>query len=156
MNQPVEPWLALLGPLPDGVLPGNAPVEREGIAPDPSSPIRGWRALTMEVGTGGKNYRIVHVVVDDSGLLLSASDHVVRRSNPSSPGGEIEQFSIGGRFEVDGTFNGTCWHVAGVEGENEGPDWRHTPRTPTVDEIAALRVVVGEMLRRDNGRPSVQ
>ena len=71
------------------------------------SPIHGWNALTMEIGMGQRTYRIVHVLVDAEGTLLSASDHVVFRGEASSgTGGEIEQFNIGGRFETDGVFNG--------------------------------------------------
>jgi hypothetical protein len=119
------------------------------------SPIHGWNGLTFEIGTGQKNYRIVHVLVDAEGSLLSGSDHVVFRGETrSGTAGKIEQFNIGGRFEIDGTFNGTWWHIHGPEPvADEEPNWTYTSRKPTAEEITALRRLVLQVLER-GGFPS--
>ena len=148
MKRPSEPWLSLLGPLPVEAVPRVSPIGRGEMPQDPTSPIHGWKDLIVEIGTGDQCYRIVHVLVDADGGLLSGSDHIVYRSE-TGPGGESEQFSIGGRFEPDGTFNGTRWHVVGPEPiDDDQPNWNYTPRKPTAEEIAALRELVGEVLKR--------
>jgi hypothetical protein len=61
----------------------------------------------------------------------------------------MRQESIGGRFETDGTFNGTRWDVEGPEpADDEAPDWRMTPRPPTAAEAAALTAIANELVRR--------
>jgi hypothetical protein len=119
------------------------------------SPIHGWNGLTFEIGTGPKNYRIVHVLVDAEGSLLSGSDHVVFRSETSSgTAGEIEQFNIGGRFEIDGTFNGTWWHIQGPElAGDEQPNWTYTSRKPSSEEITTFRQLIDDVLERGGIHP---
>ena len=145
----------LLGPLPEGLPPRVTPVGEA--SPDPDSPVRGWKSLLVEVGAGGMSYRIVQVLIDAGGSVLSASDHVLyRRKASESPLMEIEQHSIGGRFETDGGFRGTCWQVEGVEPEEgKDPDWKYTPRPPSEQEVTGLRAVVAEVLFRheSNGHP---
>ena len=79
---------------------------------------------------------------------ISASDMVFYRTGPA----EIRQESVGGRFEADGSFRGTRWLTAGPEpADDEPPDWESTPSEPSAADIAALRALVDEMLRRASG-----
>jgi hypothetical protein len=99
----------------------------------------------------------VHVLVDGEGRPLSASDHVLFRSagRDGSDRPWLRQENIGGRFEPDGSFRGTCWLTEGPEpADDEAPQWTAVPRAPTDDEIARLRTLVEEMCRRnpDGGR----
>ncbi len=93
---------------------------------------------------------MVTVLLDAAGQLLSASDHVHFREPPAgqSPA-RIRQESIGGRFEADGAFRGTCWLVTGPEPvDDEPPRWEMTPRQPRPEEVERLRGLTAELLRR--------
>jgi hypothetical protein len=121
-----------------------------------SAEIAGWSSVALELSAGAAGLRIVQVLVDQQGQPLSASDHVLYRSTPpndrSAPA-HIEQESIGGRIEPDGSFRGTCWRVVGPEpAEGEEPQWTMAPRAPTDEEIATLRILVAELLRRPTPR----
>ncbi len=143
------PWHALLAPLPAEALPRRRPVASpELVASGAAAAIAGWEGLLVELTAGEAGLRMIQVLVDAEGRLLSASDHVLFRSAASDPV-LIRQESIGGRFEPDGTFGGTHWVVEGPEpGEEEEPRWAMTPRPPTDAEIAGLRSLVAEVLRR--------
>jgi hypothetical protein len=80
--------------------------------------------------------------------------HVLFRRGLTGRSGEnasdTRQESIGGRFEGDGTFRGTCWLVTGSEpAEGEEPQWEMTPRAPESAEVAALRALVRDLLDRE-------
>jgi hypothetical protein len=142
------PWHALLAPLPADATPRASPVAPPSVQ---AEAIAGWISLVLELSAGPAGLRIVHVLVDAAGRPLSASDHVLFRSEPMLPGEatRMRQESIGGRFEDDGSFRGTCWLVSGPEPVDEGvPDWDMAPRTPTESEVEKLKALVGEMLRR--------
>lgn len=148
-------WLAPLAPLPLGVSPKRRPVipaelaaTAEGVA------LAGWTSVVLELGAGVDGHRVVHVVLDESGMPISASDHVLFAGTPAQradePGSSIRQESIGGRFEADGTFRGTCWLVTGPEpAEGEEPRWDMTPRVPEPAEVTALRALVKDLLDRE-------
>jgi hypothetical protein len=89
----------------------------------------------------------VLVVVDTTGSAISASDAIFRYVD-----GEPRQVfheTIGGRFEADGRFLGTHWTSVGPDGGDEGEAALASTRSaPTADEVAALRALVDEMLRR--------
>jgi hypothetical protein len=145
-----RPWHALLAPLPPGVAPRSAALVTPG-ALDDTAPIAGWESLILELSAGPAGLRILQVLLDAQGRPLSASDHVLYRSDPSDHHTQvlIRQESIGGRFELDGTFRGTCWLVTGPEpGDEEAPQWEMTPRGPTPEEVAALRGLAEELVRR--------
>ena len=94
---------------------------------------------------------MVQVLLDGDGRALSASDHVLFRSPSRDDSGRpwMRQENIGGRFESDGSFRGTCWQVEGPEpAEDEPPRWTANPRAPTPEEIAGLAALVEEMRRR--------
>ncbi len=113
------------------------------------NPRPSWHALFAPLAAdGGTAMRVVHVVLDGDGRPISASDMVFYRTGPA----EIRQESVGGRFEADGSFRGTRWLTAGPEpADDEPPDWESTPSEPSAADIAALRALVDEMLRRASG-----
>jgi hypothetical protein len=146
--QPHTPWHALLAPLPPDATPRTSPVAPASV---PAEAIAGWISLVLELSAGPAGVRIIHVLLDAGGRPLSASDHVLFRSEPVLPGerAPMRQESIGGRFEDDGSFRGTCWLVTGLESVDDAmPDWEMAPRTPTESEVTELKALVGEMLRR--------
>jgi len=151
-----RPWHALLAPLPQSVVPRVSPLVPSEPAPSASpSAIAGWESLVLELSAEAAGVRIVQVLLDADGRLLSASDHVLFRFPPTihdpvgGPAVLMRQESIGGRFEVNGDFRGTCWLVTGPEPlEEEAPQWEMTPREPTPEEVAALRTLVAEVMRR--------
>jgi hypothetical protein len=161
VSEPSAPWHQVLGPLPPGLIPRAAPaLSRDEPAPPDQAALAGWQTLTLEI-SGSDGLRIVLVLVDDSGTALSASDHVAYRRavgprGEGDPAGnasmyQLEQISIGGRFEPDGSFRGTWWHAVGAEPiAGEEPTLEFTPRTPTPEEIAGLRTIVREVQRRYN------
>jgi hypothetical protein len=116
-----------------------------------SSAIAGWVSLVLELSAGAAGLRIVQVLLDGSGQPLSASDHVLFRSEPAGPRDAvpIRQESIGGRFEPDGSFRGTFWLMTGAEHVDKSePEWEMTPREPTPAEVSGLKALVAELMRR--------
>ena len=148
MNQRPS-WHALLAPLPADAVPRRQPVASPEVLATPAgAAIAGWEQLVLDLSAGGTAMRVVHVVLDGDGRPISASDMVFYRTVPA----EIRQESVGGRFEADGSFRGTRWLTAGPEpADDEPPDWESTPSEPSAADIAALRALVDEMLRRASG-----
>jgi hypothetical protein len=122
------------------------------LEPAAAEAVAGWSSLVLDLTAGMKGLRVVHVLVDAEGRPLSASDHVLFRSAGRDGGDRpwIRQENIGGRFERDGSFRGTCWLTEGPEpADDEPPQWTAVPRAPTVEEIAGLRALVDDVCRRD-------
>jgi hypothetical protein len=113
--------------------------------------IAGWEQLTLHLSAGQAGLRILLVVLDASARPVAASDHVLFWSPgqyPSAPR-RIRQESLSGRLEMDGTFRGTHWLVAGPEPENDDPpQWDSTSRQPTAAESAALLALVHQLVAR--------
>jgi len=106
----------------------------------------------LELSAGSAGLRILLVLLDADGRLLSASDHVLFRSEAEGRPVQIRQESIGGRFESNGDFRGTFWLVTGPEpAAEEEPQWEMSPREPTTDEVEALRKLVAEIIGRRIG-----
>jgi hypothetical protein len=149
-------WHTLLGPLPPDAIPQRKPVASpEVLAKPEGAAIAGWENLLLYLSAGAAGLRVLQVLLDADGRALSASDHVLFRAEAADgvAPAEMRQESIGGRFEDDGTFRGTYWHVSGPEPvDDEEPKWEMVPREPTPEEIAALRELVAELLRRQPGR----
>ena len=148
-------WLALLSPLPEGLVVGRKPVaSAEQIAKGTAGPIAGWESLTAYLSEPEYGSRHVHITLDRDGVLLAGSDHVmfVRETSPDGSEATLtEHLSVGGRFEVDGSFRGTHWHTIletrpGEEDSSITRSAEHRP--PSADEIAALRRIVDDVLRR--------
>lgn len=161
LPEPAAPWHMLLGPLPDGAMPRRKPVASAEILATPAGrSIAGWDDVVLELSAGAAGSRVLHVLLDQSGQPLSASDHVLYWSEGAGVGQadpdttpQIYQESIGGRFESDGTFSGTRWLIMGSEPASDAdPQWDMTHREPTVSEVEALRSLVAELLRRQPPR----
>lgn len=155
MSPAAPGWHALLGPIPAHARPRLSPVATpELLASGQAAPVADWSSLILELSTAAGELRIVQVLLDGEGRALSASDHVLFRSPPADPGGRpwMRQDNIGGRFEADGSFRGTCWRVEGPEPEDdEPPRWSATSRPPEEAEIAALRKLVAQLMARRPG-----
>ena len=155
-DPPREAWHALLAPLPSGVTPVRKPVaSAEILATEAGSAIAGWTSVTLELSAQARGLRHLLVTLDETGRPNSASDHVLFHApNPEHPSGpaDIRQESIGGRLEADGTFRGTCWLVIGPEpADDEPPAWDMRSRSPSEEEIVALKGLVAELMRRLDG-----
>jgi hypothetical protein len=147
------PWHGLLGPLPAESAPRVSPVVPPALHGTPEgAAVAGWESLVLELSAGSAGLRILQVLRDAEGRLLSASDHVLFRSEAEGRPVQIRQESIGGRFESDGDFRGTCWLITGLEpADGEEPQWELSPREPTKGEVEALRKLVAEVVRRRIG-----
>jgi hypothetical protein len=139
-------WHVLLGPLPPDAVPRRQPVGTPAIlATSAGAAIAGWEQLVLDLSAGAAGLRVIHVLVDGEGRLLSASDTVLYRSADA----EMRQESVGGRFEADGSFRGACWLMVGPEPEDDAPPaWESTSSEPTAADVTALGALVAEMVRR--------
>jgi hypothetical protein len=129
---------------PEVGLPGSA-----------ASAIAGWWNLSLELSAGAPGLRILQVLLDAEGRPLAGSDHVLFLRPSAAEGGRawMIQENIGGRFEPDGSFQGTCWRVEGPDATDEDPPpWAAAPRPPTAGEAVALRALLDELVRRHSGR----
>jgi hypothetical protein len=146
-------WHALLGPLPARSAPRVSPVRSPAIRGTPEAAVvAGWETLVIELSAGSAGLRVLQVLRDAEGRLLSASDHVLFRFEAEGQPVQIRQESIGGRFESDGDFRGTFWLITGSEPvDEEEPRWELSPREPTKGEVEALRHLVAEIVRRRMG-----
>jgi hypothetical protein len=159
---PAKPWHALLAPLPDEVSVRRQPVgSPEVLATPEGEAIAGWEQLTLELSAGITGLRHVLVVLDATGQPISASDHVLYwsevsktdqnadTSSGSAPHAELYQESIGGRFETDGTFRGTRWQTVGEDyRDGSEPKMDSTPSEPSAADIAGIRALVAEIMKR--------
>jgi hypothetical protein len=149
----MKSWHALFAPLPPDAVPRRTPVLPPELAQtEHAAAIAGWDSLVIDLSDPPNGGRVVHVVLDGADRPISASDHVLVRFPHEAPAGmpvRMRQESVGGRLEVDGSFRGTYWDVSGLEPEDdEEPHWESIPRAPTEDEIAALKALVAEVLKR--------
>ena len=148
-------WHALLAPLPPDAVPTRRPVVTAELAATPEgATVAGWSSVVLELSAGADGLRVLQVVVDDSGVPIGASDHVLfggtAAGQPDEAAPILRHESIGGRFEPDGAFRGTCWLVTGPEpAEGEKPRWDMAPRAPEPAEVEALRALVKDLLRRE-------
>jgi len=96
--------------------------------------------------------RHVQVTLDATGTLLTGSD-IVMFVRETAPGGDAtltDHESIGGRFEVDSSFRGTCWksRLRSLPESDESETVWSESAAPTDDQIAALRRLVADVLGR--------
>jgi len=147
--QPLDPWHALLAPLPDDVVVKRRPVAPPEITGKPEgAAIAGWEQLTVELSAAGRGMRHLLVVLDAHGTPISANDMVMYSAEL---GGEhvFFQENVGGRLETDGSFRGTRWRTLGVEGpKDDEARLEASPSQPTAAESAALKTLVAEILKR--------
>jgi hypothetical protein len=155
----VKPWHALFAPLPPDAAPRRKPVLSPELARhEHAAAIDGWDSLVVDLSDPPYGLRTIQVVLDAADRPISASDHVlIRFPDEASAGAPVRmrQESVGGRLEPDGSFRGTHWDVSGLEPEDdEQPLWESTPRPPTVEEVAALKALVVEVVTRAPRRTS--
>jgi hypothetical protein len=158
MNALSPPWHVLLGPLPVDGVPTRKPVTPPELRDSPNAwAVAGWEQLVLHLSAGAAGSRTIMVVLDARGTLLSASDGVLYCTGLSGgpPPTDCEAptlvrvENIGGRFEPDGSFNGTRWHSVTVDrGGDEEPEWESTPSQPSAEDVSGLRFVVAELMRR--------
>lgn len=166
-------------------LPADATVRRQPVAAtlptDARGPIDGWEQFVVELTEGVQLRRIVQVVTDATGALVSAGDHVMSATADAparakrAPGGAAEapddlwyHESIGGRFEAGGEFRGTHWRMwslattdddeeGAAETEDDSGAAHALPaperRAATADEADALRRLATDVLVRAGGAP---
>ena len=156
------PWQQLLAPLPEDAVARRTPLVPPELRDSPErTAIAGWEQVTVELSAPGVGNRVAMVVLDASGQPISASDMVLYRSATTDGSGrttvEYRTESLGGRLEIDGTFNGTRWSTLATEVEGEEPEDGQLPigatkAVPTADEAAALKALVAELLRREPPR----
>jgi hypothetical protein len=153
-------WHALLGPLPADAVPLRQPVAPPEVLASPTGwAVAGWEQLVLHLSAGAAGSRTILVVLDASGALLSAGDGVLYRTGlseaappPEDVPALIRQESVGGRFESDGSFHGTRWHSLAVDRGEEELDWESTRSEPSPDDVAGLRTLVAELIRRQPPR----
>ena len=147
-------WLALLAPLPNDVVTERKPVaSAQQIADGTAGPIAGWQSISVNLSSPHAGSRNILITVDASGTLLSGGDHVMFVTPPADAGSPaiFDHESIGGRFEVDGSFRGTRWRTRTEqmpEAEDDGTTTMSEPSAPTEPEIAALRQLIADVMRR--------
>jgi hypothetical protein len=113
--------------------------------------IAGWRQLVIHLSAGCDGLRVVLVVLDAGGVLLSASDGVVyRRESPE--GVHFRHETLGGRFEPDGRFAGRHWTSESLEVDGMNDARPPSGREPTAHESDALRDLATEVVRRSASR----
>jgi hypothetical protein len=160
-NSDSPAWHALLGPLPADAVPLRKPVAPPEVLASPTGwAVAGWEQLVLHLTAGAAGSRTILVVLDAAGTLLSAGDSVLYHTSLSetpAPSEDavalIRQESVGGRFEPDGSFHGTRWHSVAVDrGGEEDPEWESTRSEPSPDDVARLRIVVEELIRRQPPR----
>jgi hypothetical protein len=105
--------------------------------------------LDLSAGSGG--LRVIHIVLDAADQPIAASDLVYYRSDaPGASTTNHRQESIGGRFEPDGSFRGTCWLSTAI-GPAGATDlsWDLKPSEPRPDQVASLRALVVSVLAQE-------
>ncbi len=93
------------------------------------------------------------VTIDETGKLLSAGDTVLFSETERRGDIEVTMYdhhSIGGRYEDDGSFRGTCWTTQSeqIGDSDDAVIVSSTPSPPSPDEVAALNSLVAEVMRR--------
>jgi hypothetical protein len=147
-------WLALLAPLPDdAVVERKAVASAQQIADGTAGPIAGWQSISVNLSSPRAGSRNILITVDASGTLLSGGDHVLFVTPPADAASPAiyDHESVGGRFEVDGSFRGTRWRTRTEQmpdADDDGTTTLSEPSAPTEQEIAALRSLIAEVMRR--------
>jgi hypothetical protein len=154
------PWHALLAPLPDAAAVERRPVASAAqLTAGTADAIAGWESLSVNLSDGPAGLRHVLVTIDAMGKLISAGDNVLFSRIERRDGVEVivyDHQSIGGRYEDDGSFRGTCWVSRSEQRDDsdEATILSSTPSAPAPEQIAALSTLVAEVMRRSAPRPS--
>jgi hypothetical protein len=151
---PAPAWLSLLSPLPADVPPVKKPVASAAqIETGTAGPITGWHNVIVYLSEPDFGLRHVLITLDAAGKLLSASDHVMLVRQTSPDGLDLllsDHENIGGRFEEDGSFRGTCSNTR-LRSDPESDEAETVfadHSTPTPDQVAALRAIAADVVLR--------
>ena len=147
-------WLTLFAPLPPA-----AKIERvliatpELIESGQAEAIAGWHSIRVFLSEPEFGLRHVQITTDGEDRLIAGGDYVmyVLETTPDGMDATLtEHVSLGGRFEADGSFLGTHWKTVqeNSPGEDEGVTRSAERRAPSDEEIAALRHLIADILRR--------
>ena len=151
---PAPTWLSLLSPGPADVVPHRKPVaSAQQLEQGTAGPIAGWQSVTVNLSEPVYGLRHVQVTLDETGALLAGGDHVMFVRETTADGSEAmltEHENVGGRFEKDGSFNGTHWHTVLEHAADEERSLTRSAehRPPTDEEVAALRRIIADVLSR--------
>jgi hypothetical protein len=145
--------------LPPGAVPKRQPVAPPEILARPEgAAIAGWKQLVLHLSEVPAGSRTILVLVDADGRPMSASDGVLYRielpegaAGDPRPAVRFEMENVGGRLEPDGRFLGTRWRTVSLqhgEDEENATQLESTPSAPSEADIAAIKALVAEILRR--------
>jgi hypothetical protein len=152
-------WHALFAPIPETAVVERKPVASpQQLADGSASPIAGWDSIIVNL-SGAHGLRHVMVTLDANDTLIAGGDTVLFEHTERRGVVEVAVFdheNIGGRFEHDGSFHGTYWQTRTeqIGDDDEGAVIESTPFPPTAEQVAALRRVIAEVLRRAPTRQS--
>jgi hypothetical protein len=138
--------------LPPDAVPQRQPVAPpEVLARPEGAAIAGWQQLVLHLSDVPGGSRTILVLVDADGRPLSASDGVLYRIELPQGVVRFEMENVGGRLEPDGRFLGTRWRTISLQHGEDAEDatpLESTPSAPSEADIAAIKALVAEMLRR--------
>jgi hypothetical protein len=120
--------------------------------------IAGWQQLVLHLSDVPGGSRTVLVLLDADGRPMSASDGVLYRielpegtADDPRPAVRFEMENVGGRLEPDGRFLGTRWRTVSLqhdEDDENATQLESLPSAPSEADIAAIKALIAEMLRR--------
>jgi hypothetical protein len=115
----------------------------------------GLEHVTLSMSAGEAGFRLVSVLLDQTGKPIGASDGVLYRQEVEAPGARggaptmawLHE-SLSGRFD-GGSFRGTRWVSTTLVGADRNvPDHQRAPFEVTAAEARVLKALVDEVLRR--------
>jgi hypothetical protein len=151
-------WLALLAPLPDDVtIERVAVASPELVASGKVDAIAGWESIRIHLSDPDDGLRHVLITVDADGTLLSGGDTVMfhrQEQRDSELWNIYEHHSVGGRFEIDGSFSGTRWltHTEQRGDDEASATSTATPSPPSPQEAEQLRALITWVIERAPSR----
>ena len=147
-------WLALFAPLPPDAVVERKPVASvELAASGRADAIARWESITVNLADPATGIRHVMVTLNGEGQLLSASDLVLLHHEEHRDRHVVtiyDQENVGGRFEPDGSFQGTRWQTRTeqIDADDEHAQTRSVPSPPTASDVASLRALVADVIKR--------
>jgi hypothetical protein len=110
----------------------------------------------LSLSAGDNGFRVVTILIDESGRPIGASDGVVYRQEIASPGhsnGERTMAwlheSLSGRLEAGSSFRGSRWISTSILGaDGTARDGQRNAFEVSDADVEGLRALVAEVLRR--------
>ena len=155
-------WHQLLAPLPADAVPQRGPVASPEVLAGPDGrAIAGWEQLTLNLSAGAIGLRTILVVLDAGGTPISANDGILSRLDPSGrpaaewdgpPRSSIRKVSAGALRPTAASAAPAGTRRPWWSGRDEEPQWEWIRLQPSENDVAALRLLVAEMVRRGVAR----